>query len=215
MLKIVFWLKNNASLVFWILHTVGLAGFALYPSFFKLLTPFHLVTISVLLLWNGYEGKLKKLSLTFVLLWSIGMLVEIIGVNTGYLFGEYQYYDYLGWKLVGVPLVIGLNWMTLVLCAFALFSFKKLSVWITAFLSGVFITWFDYILEPIAIAMGWWEWFSYADGAVPFGNYLTWFVVVFLLTFYLSFKNLPKLPKKLALNFVLAQIVFFLLLQTL
>lgn len=38
------------------------------------------------------------------------MIVELIGVNTGLLFGTYQYGENLGIKVFGVPFLIGINW---------------------------------------------------------------------------------------------------------
>ena len=41
------------------------------------------------------------------------MIAEILGVNYGLIFGKYDYGDNLGLKLLGVPLLIGLNWVVL------------------------------------------------------------------------------------------------------
>jgi uncharacterized membrane protein len=43
-----------------------------------------------------------------------GMLTEMIGINTGYLFGNYQYSNVMGYKLLGVPLLIGVQWFVTV-----------------------------------------------------------------------------------------------------
>ena len=59
------WLKNNIILVFWILHFVGIVGFALLPDFFALITPYHLIIITVLLLGKGVKKWSIKLVLTF------------------------------------------------------------------------------------------------------------------------------------------------------
>ena len=43
------------------------------------------------------------------------MLTEAIGVNTGLLFGTYEYGANLGFKIFGVPLIIGVNWTVLII----------------------------------------------------------------------------------------------------
>lgn len=47
----------------------------------------------------------------------VTLLVEVIGVATGRVFGVYRYGAVLGWKLAGVPFVIGFNWALTVLAA--------------------------------------------------------------------------------------------------
>ena len=44
-----------------------------------------------------------------------GMITEILGVQLGWIFGDYQYGEALGYKLFGVPLLIGVNWTLLTL----------------------------------------------------------------------------------------------------
>lgn len=46
----------------------------------------------------------------WLIVYLIGMIVELIGVNTGLLFGTYQYGENLGIKVFGVPFLIGINW---------------------------------------------------------------------------------------------------------
>ena len=67
-----------------------------------------------LVISNGNSSSLSFISIAF--LW--GLLAEIIGVQTGILFGSYAYGETLGLKIFGAPLVIGLNWVTtVIICA--------------------------------------------------------------------------------------------------
>jgi putative membrane protein len=204
------WLKNNIPLVFWILHFVGIVGFAILPDYFALITPYHLIIITILLLGKGVNKWSVKLVLTFLALWGIGFFAEYLGVNHQLLFGEYYYTTALGWSIFGVPITIGLNWMSLVYCAYSIFDFKKLPTIVQAFLAGVFITGFDYILEPVAIKYNWWQW---ANEIPPLSNYITWFVLVLIMIFILKTLKTKTLPKNLALNFLLVQTVFFIVMQ--
>ena len=57
----------------------------------------------------------------------IGLVTEIIGVNTGLLFGTYSYSSILGPKLFNVPLIIGLNWVMLSLIGMSWASKLKIT----------------------------------------------------------------------------------------
>ena len=76
------------------------------------------------------------------------MVSEIIGVNSGLLFGSYYYGENLGISVFGVPLVIGLNWVVLTIScgnvSYYIFSKNK----IFSILLGSFLMLFlDVIME--------------------------------------------------------------------
>ena len=48
---------------------------------------------------------------------AVGVSVEIMGINTGILFGDYTYGDVLGFKLRDVPVLIGVNWFIIIYCS--------------------------------------------------------------------------------------------------
>ena len=58
------------------------------------------------------------------------MIAETIGVNFGILFGDYEYGENLGFKIFGVPFLIGINWIVLTFITGSLSSliFKKFSL---------------------------------------------------------------------------------------
>ena len=93
------------------------------------LTPINLLGILVLFLWANadYSFKLFK---TISLIYIIGILVEVLGVNLNIIFGDYYYGNSLGPKIYGTPLIIGVNWLTLSCTLFSPFegedSFKSL-----------------------------------------------------------------------------------------
>ena len=99
--------------IIWLFHLSGLVGL-LYidKNLFASLTPLNLFISSTLLFVNQKSLKKKEIIIVF-LIFSIGMIAEILGVNYGLIFGKYDYGDNLGLKLLGVPLLIGLNWVVL------------------------------------------------------------------------------------------------------
>ena len=82
---------NINSIIILVTHLVGAIGLsvpALQPIF-KDLTPFHLLLSTLLLLIS--QSLNVKIFRLFLVLFSIGFFVEVIGVKTGILFGNYQY----------------------------------------------------------------------------------------------------------------------------
>ncbi len=157
----------------------------------------------------------------------IGIVVEIIGVNTALLFGEYSYGNVLGIQVKNVPLIIGVNWFIVMYCcgitthtllqkalnklaketATHPRSLKAISVIIDGATIAVFLDW---IMEPVAVKLGYWQW---KTAIIPFYNYLCWFVVsIFLLTVF-HFCTFNK-QNKFAIHLLLIQAMFFLLLRT-
>lgn len=116
-----------------------------------------------------------------LLCFSYGILVELIGVHTGLLFGHYRYGEVLGISFYGVPLVIGLNWLMLVLSTSALTQNLKISAFWRATLASALMVGLDYLIEPIAIALAYWDWFGTQP---PFWNYLCWFILAWPLNYF-------------------------------
>jgi putative membrane protein len=114
-----------------------------------------------------------------------GLVVEWIGVHTGWLFGDYAYGMNLGPKLIGVPYVIGLNWAMLVMCSASLVQGWKVHVVFKAIAAAGLMTFLDFLMEPVAIKSDFWHWNS---PEIPIFNYVCWFLISFvLLAFYFSF----------------------------
>jgi putative membrane protein len=209
-------------------HTIGLVGILFFKtSFFVQATAFNLLLMFALLLWTQQDKNI--FFYVFMLaVFCIGMSVEIIGVNTGALFGDYKYGGVLGLSFRNVPLIIGINWFVIIFCSgisihtllmkaigrVALDTGKKpqalkaLSVIIDGATLAVF---FDWIMEPVAIKLGYWHWG--VDGEVPMYNYLSWFTISMILLAFFHFSPFGK-QNKFAVHLLLIQLMFFLLLNS-
>ncbi|MDC3241268.1 carotenoid biosynthesis protein [Flavobacteriaceae bacterium] len=97
----------------WLFHVSGLIGI-IYSnaSWFIKGTPVNLLLSFSLLLLNTEWSK--KMLFLVVLCFATGMLAEILGVQYGFIFGEYSYGKALGIKFMNVPLMIGINWCILI-----------------------------------------------------------------------------------------------------
>ena len=79
-------------------HTIGLVGLLYFDkTFFLTATAFNLLLSFTLLLWTQPQKNLYFF-LFFSSCFFIGIAVEIIGINTAILFGDYTYGNVLGYK---------------------------------------------------------------------------------------------------------------------
>ena len=160
-----------------------------------------------LLLWtddNRSKALYSVLGISF--LW--GFLIEVIGVNTGVIFGSYSYGPFLGPKILDTPLLIGMNWAMLLYATACTINIliKKSPHILKAVLIALFVTGLDYLIEPGAIKMQYWTW---SEVAPPLQNYIAWFLIALPLAGLFQYK-LPNLKNKTGLTLFIVQAVFFL-----
>lgn len=129
----------------------------------------------------------------------------MIGVQTGKLFGSYEYLDGLGVKIYGTPLIIGINWVLLTYCSGTITQKIPLHPIFQILIAAIFMLVYDLILETVAPHMNMW---TFENGNIPFKNYLLWFILAFLFnTFFSIFKI--KGNFRLCLTIFIIQILFF------
>lgn len=190
-----------------VFHTIGFLLFTMYPQ------PMGLSGLNILIcsiLVYTYVENMSDLFSTFLLCYIGGMTVEIIGVNTGWLFGTYEYGSELGPKLLGVPLVLGLNWFCIVLASTSVVQFflRTSPKWLIAILAGVLCVLFDYVLEPVAIRFDFWQW---EGGDIPTFNYVCWGIFCAIFSYFYVHKM--ESLNKLAFNLFFIWVIFFSLLS--
>lgn len=196
-----FWAK--ALLV--AMHVVGIIGM-LSPlrDYFLLLTPINLL-VSLIILLSFHTERSPKFYLSAIFIMLAGFAIEIIGVNTGFPFGTYSYGKPLGPQILGTPFMIGVNWFIMAYCGAMLFKDVSRYPVLNAILAGVSITLFDYIIEPVAIHLDFWNW---SASEVPLQNYLTWAICISLFSLLLYTLGLKK--RNPISNWVLGvQVLFF------
>ena len=201
-------LKNPkiGILIIGILHAVGTFG-TLIPATSDLtvsLTPINLLISSLILFYHG--SRSKETILFLALSYSVGLIVEILGVQTGFPFGSYTYGIILGPKILGAPLIIGINWFML---AFATGSLShKLSIHpiLKAALAASLMTLMDLLIEPVAIALEYWQW---EGDSIPLSNYIAWWGISFALQLFFQ-RLLPKEKTSLAMPLIISQVGYFL-----
>ena len=185
-------------------HLIGLFLFIAWPEMI-VLTPLNLMLSGFLVF---FSERNKKISVVYLLIFLFGFLIELIGVQTGILFGNYKYSNVLSEGVGGVPLIIGVNWFVIVVSSVSLFINLRIQLWLKVILSGLTAVLMDFIIEPVAIKYQFWIW---ENNDVPFYNYVCWFIFSAGFSWlYISFK-----PEKNKTAFVLyfTWFVFFLILN--
>ena len=209
-------------------HVSGLIGilFTPYKDWFIQHTPFNLLIMAGLLVWN--QSKPNKAFIIFITVCFLtGMIAEIIGVQSGWLFGEYAYGDVMGPKVFGVPLLIGINWFVLVFCCMIIIerlhvkmkqkylendlggppeNLERLSIVVDG---ALLATTFDWIMEPVAVKLEFWKWEA---PAIPIYNYICWFIISCFLIM-VSRKFLFSKSNDFAVHLLIIQSLFFLTLR--
>lgn len=194
-----------------IFYTVGFFGFVTpgYTDLFLKLVPFHLLLMFVLMLISQKQ-KNDKFWMFIVVTYLAGFVVELLGVHTGLIFGNYQYGSTLGVKFAEIPLLIGVNWV-LVIYSTGIFlkEFPIKNHIIRAVIGAALISVLDFLIEPVAIRFDYWEW---TDLDVPFQNYVAWFIFSFIMLRFFFIMKFKKVNPAATILFIV-QFLFFLALN--
>jgi len=198
----------NIIYFIYIMFAVGIVGHSFKFSLILMLTltPIVLLLIGTVICVYMIINKNYRILYWCMLIYLLTLILEIIGVKSGIIFGEYKYGNTLGLKFFEVPLIIGFNWMFVILGAINLSAklFRK-KITIIIF-SALFSIIFDIILEPVAIKFDYWHW---QQIFVPMQNYLAWFIISFFsaLVFYLFKTEIKNI--NVFMNYFFAQFIFF------
>ena len=199
--------KNISIFIIWLVHISGLLGMVFYDlDFFAGYTSLNLFLMSIILFANIKLNN-KNQIFALLLIFLIGMLSEFIGVNYGLIFGEYIYGNNLGFKLFGVPFLIGLNWVILtVICAnIASILIKNNSIIQIIILGTLLMLFMDFVMEPIAPKLDLWK---FKNLVVPTSNYIGWLIISILTQTIYNTKFKQK-EVKLSFNLYTAIFIFF------
>jgi putative membrane protein len=192
-----------------IFYAIGVLGFIFSwsRSFFITITPLALL-LSTYLLAIYHNKYTQKDFFLFLVILVFGFFVEVIGVNTGLIFGNYQYGEALGPKLFNTPLLIAFNWLFLTYTATSLSEKISNKIAFQIWMAPTFMLMYDLIIEQFAPKINMWSW---KDAVVPLKNYLAWWFIGFLFVCLLKiFRTNTNNP--LAVTLLVCQFLFFVVL---
>lgn len=188
-----------------VIHLAGIIGInTAYKDLFLTLTPINLL-ISAFLLFLNHRDYNKSFYIFCIVIFSIGYLVEVIGVSTGIIFGNYSYGKTLGFKLLDVPVIIGINWLILVYCIGVIFNKLNLPILLKSLIGASLLVVLDFFIEKVAIKYDFWSW---SQTNVPLQNYIAWFILSFILLLIFNLFRF-KTENRMAQSLFIIQLVFF------
>lgn len=155
-------------------HIVGLVGLNYPPAqnLFEHIAWINLLLTTLLILLAD-KKKHSGLWLFCALVFALGMAVEIIGVSTGLIFGNYYYTSVLGVKLMAVPVIIGVNWILLTYATGVLVNKWQVGFWQKVIAGAAMMVAIDVLLEFFAIRHHLWVW---PQTGYPLAqNFIGWF----------------------------------------
>lgn len=204
-------ITHKEILFIYIMFTVGIIGHlsSTTEDLMVLLTPFTLLFLGILVLYLTNKTTESNFISWIIITYLFTFLVEVIGVKTGFVFGEYIYGKSLGLKLFDVPLIIGLNWSLVILGSLAFVKTFSNNIFITSLLTSVIALIFDFVMEPVAIKYDYWTW---KDNIIPLQNYLAWFVLAYIVSAIFNLLKI-KINSKISVHYVIAQFVFFIIIN--
>ena len=170
------------------------------------LTPFNLLVTFFLFYWANNDFSINLIR-TVIVVFFIGLFIEILGVNFKVIFGEYSYGETLGFKILKTPIIIGLNWLSLSLACFGIASYIFKPKYLVVLGASFLMVFVDYIIEPIAMVLDFWHW---KDDTVPVQNYVSWFLVSIIIQFII-FQSKVRLNFKICFALLFSQVLFMLI----
>lgn len=135
-----------------------------------------------------------------------GLVAEVVGVATGFPFGDYAYAGTLGPQLAGVPLVVPLAWVMMTWPAWVVgtalaqrYGRGRPTAWVLG--AWALASW-DLFLDPQMVGAGHWSWRTGRGLAatlpgspgIPVSNYLGWLGVSLVVTGVLALTSTPGTP---------------------
>lgn len=193
--------KKEVKKFFVIFYAIGTLGMIIPQTFmlFCRLTPFSLLLSFFYLAWFHPDKRDYRSLIAFSLIFLTGLVIEITGVNTGLIFGSYEYSNKLGIKVFGTPLLIGLNWVMLTYLSSSVVDKMKIKAAGKICLGSLIMLGYDIILEQAAPIIGLWQW---EGGKIPLQNYAIWLLLAVL------FNSLVKIFRVKTANALSAVILY-------
>ena len=189
----------------WLSTISGILGIMSSASeSFLALTPLYLSLNFLLVLLCSKEKSvraLKAISIPTLL----GFITEVLGVNFDLIYGSYTYGENLGLKILGVPLVICLNWCLLTIVSADVAKLITPNKVTRILIGALLMTILDVIIEISAPRFDFWV---FKDGIVPIQNYFGWFIVSCLAHLWYQFYKIDT-NAKISCNVIICLFVFF------
>jgi putative membrane protein len=196
-----------AALFLIVIYSVGRFGLAsrqYSPQFVN--TTWVSLVLTAVLTFSFHQYFTKRFILTSFAIFIAGFMVEWLGVETGKIFGEYNYGETLGFKIAGIPLLMGLNWLVLVYSVCHVINIFRLPKLLAIWSGALLLVLLDFFIEPFAVQFNLWNW---KNTAVPSQNYLAWFIISFIMLWFMQQVQNKDTINNFAVFVYFLQLIFF------
>ncbi|MBD3187047.1 carotenoid biosynthesis protein [Candidatus Bathyarchaeota archaeon] len=196
-----------------IFYTVGIIGHLvpLMLPFMIKVTPYTIIIWGAIITIPALDQGGKRMVIWAGITYLATFLIEALGVATGAIFGPYAYGSTLGFQVLEVPLVIGFNWMLIILGITLEIKRKIHNPIHAALITAILVTFLDAIIEPVAMHHDYWNWLV---PGIPVQNFIAWFIISFLFSFSLApWVRVDQVKTRLPGVYILIQFTFFLTLR--
>lgn len=177
--RIITYLFNEGlPITFIVFYGVGLALYftPFTHDLFIRITPYTLVLVAFAIFSHHKEWTVKTTAV-LVGIFVLSSIVEMVGVATGKVFGDYVYGQGLGVKIADVPVIIGLNWVFLVYASNSIISRYTSKNSLIILGAAILMLVYDGLLEKVAPLMDMW---LFLENDPPLSNYVVWFLLALL-----------------------------------
>jgi putative membrane protein len=201
---------QQVKIILYVMYAVGIIGHLISPlrDIMLTLTPFTLLFTGGLVLYKVLP-KNRDLIQWMIVIYIVTFSAEVFGVKTGLLFGEYRYGEVLGPQIWETPLIIGMNWVLIIMGTAVLLKRFVHNGFAVILLAPMLAVIFDFFLEPVAMQLGYWNWMG---GVIPIQNYLAWFAIALLAVFYFVILKI-EVKSTLPIHYLGIQTAFFFILN--
>jgi len=177
-----------------IIISTGLQAYAGFNESELIAKVLSILIVSCIALFSTTHGimryGIKNMLIFFLITFAVSWIYENLSIVTSFPFGNYHYSDFLGFKLLYVPIIImpayfGTAYLSWTLSSILIDEYKnKLSggnIFFVPFIASFIMVMWDIVFDPYAATIQqYWIW---EDGGgffgVPFSNYMGWFLCVF------------------------------------
>ena len=204
--------ETIAILVLAILYAVGLFGTTIFKLDLLKLSPINLI-VSAAVLFYFHQPKNTLFWIWVIGVFQAGYILELLGVTTGRIFGQYLYGNNLGIKVAEVPVIIGLNWVMLCYVSMhvaqlffdKIIKRKETHLIVKVSVSALLMLCVDILIEHIAPQLDFWYW---KNNVIPIQNYTAWYIFASAFMYIYQQLQLP-LTNKIAPWLYVFQVMFF------
>lgn len=199
------WLRRGLLMLFALNQVIALVSFLTplpFPTF--LLPASTLIMLGVALLHAAARYGWRRALLFWVLTTAITLLLEALGVSTGWVYGPYHYTERLGPRFLGlVPYIIPAAWF-MALYPATVVAERALPLrrpmrtprWALPLLAGMTMTAWDLVMDPMMVAHQHWVWeVPGAYFGVPIHNFVGWWVTTVLVVSSFLVLGRPQVPQ--------------------